>query len=121
LLTESLLLSVSGAVAGVVLATLSLNTIVANLPESSFPHEASIHINLAVLLFSIAAAMGTGVLFGLWPDLQLSRTEVSQVMHAGARKMTGGVSGRRARRVDRGANRAYADSGPERVPQSRDS
>jgi len=96
LLTESLLLSVSGAVAGVVLATLSLNTIVANLPESSFPHEASIHINLAVLLFSIAAAMGTGVLFGLWPALQLSRTEVSQVMQASARKMTGGVSGRRA-------------------------
>jgi len=49
-----------------------------------------------VLLFSIAAAMGTGVLFGLWPALQLSRTEVSQVMQASARKMTGGVSGRRA-------------------------
>jgi predicted permease len=96
LLTESLLLSVSGAAAGVVLASLSLNTIVANLPAYSFPHEASIHINLAVLLFSIAAAMGTGLLFGLWPALQLSKTEVSQVMQSSARKTTGGVSGRRA-------------------------
>lgn len=96
LLVESLLLSVSGAAAGLVLAYVSLNTIVANLPEYSFPHEASIHINLAVLLFSIAAAVGTGVLFGLWPALQLSRTEVSQVMQSNARKTTRGVSGRRA-------------------------
>jgi predicted permease len=96
LLTESLLLSVSGAAAGLVLAYLSLHTIVTNLPAYSFPHEASIHINLAVLLFSIAAAMGTGLLFGLWPALQLSRTEVSQVMQSNARKTTGGVSGRRA-------------------------
>ena len=96
LLTESLLLSVGGAAAGLILAYLSLHTMVANLPENSFPHEASIHINLAVLLFSMAAAMGTGVLFGLWPALQLSRTEVSQVMQANARKTTRGVSGRRA-------------------------
>jgi putative ABC transport system permease protein len=96
LLAESLLLSVSGALSGVVLATLSLNAIVANLPENSFPHEAAIQINLVVLLFSITVAMGTGILFGLWPALQLSRTEVSQVMRASARKMIGGVSGRRA-------------------------
>lgn len=96
LLTESLLLSISGAVAGVILASLSLKTIVANLPEYSFPHEASIHINLAVLLFSLAAAMGTGIVFGLWPALQLSRADVSQVMQSNARKTTRGASGRRA-------------------------
>jgi putative ABC transport system permease protein len=96
LLTESLSLSISGAVAGLVLASVCLKTIVANLPADSFPHEASIHISLAVLLFSIAAAMGTGVLFGLWPALQLSRPELSQVMQSSARKTTRGVSGRRA-------------------------
>lgn len=95
LLTESLLLSLTGAVLGILLAYKTVAVIVANLPEFSFPHEASIQINLPVLLFSIAIAVGTGVLFGLWPALQLSRPEVSQVMQSNTRKTTRGVSGRR--------------------------
>ena len=95
LLTESLLLSLTGAVLGILLAYKTVAVIVANLPEFSFPHEASIQINLPVLLFSIAIAVGTGVLFGLWPALQLSRPEVSQVMQSNTRKTTKGVSGRR--------------------------
>jgi predicted permease len=95
LLTESLLLSLTGAVLGILLAYKTVAVIVANLPEFSFPHDASIQINLPVLLFSIAIAVGTGVLFGLWPALQLSRPEVSQVMQSNTRKTTRGVSGRR--------------------------
>lgn len=95
LLTESMLLAVTGAALGVGLAYKSLDVIVMNLPTNSFPHEAAIRINLPVLLFSVFVAAGTGVLFGLWPALQLSKPEVSQVMQANTRKTTRGVSGRR--------------------------
>jgi putative ABC transport system permease protein len=95
LLNESLLLSLTGAALGVGLAYVSLAKIVAWLPENSFPHEASIHINLAVLGFSVGVAIFTGVVFGLWPALQLSRPEVSQVMQSGTRKVAGSVRGRR--------------------------
>jgi len=95
LLTEALLLSLTGAVFGLALAYKTLAVIVANLPEFSFPHEAAIHINLPVLIFCIATAVATGVLFGLWPALQLSRPEVSQVMQSNTRKTTVGVKGRR--------------------------
>jgi predicted permease len=95
LLNESLLLSLTGAALGVGLAYVSLAKIVAWLPENSFPHEAAIHINLAVLGFSVGVAIFTGVVFGLWPALQLSRPEVSQVMQSGTRKVAGSVRGRR--------------------------
>ncbi|MGO9936279.1 MAG: ABC transporter permease [Terracidiphilus sp.] len=95
LLTEALLLSITGAAIGLVLAYKTLGVIVANLPEYSFPHEAAIQINLPVLIFCVTAAVATGVLFGLWPALQLSKPEVSQVMQSNTRKTTRGVSGRR--------------------------
>jgi predicted permease len=94
LLTEALLLSITGAALGLALAYKTVDVIVANLPEFSFPHEAAIHVNLPVLLFCIAIAIGTGVLFGLWPALQLSHPEVSHIMKANTRKTTGDVRGR---------------------------
>jgi putative ABC transport system permease protein len=95
LLTESLVLSLTGAGLGVLLAYRSLAIIVSMLPEYSFPHEAAIQINLPVLLFSVGVALFTGILFGLWPALQLSRPEVSQVMQSSTRKIAGGVRGRK--------------------------
>jgi len=71
LLTESLLLSLTGAALGVLLAYRALALIVELLPKYSFPHEASIQINLPVLAFSVGVALLTGILFGLWPALQL--------------------------------------------------
>jgi putative ABC transport system permease protein len=95
LLTEALLLSITGAAFGLALAYRTVSLIAANLPEFSFPHEAAIHINVPVLIFCIVMAVGTGVLFGLWPAWQLSRPEVSQVMQSNTRKTTGDVRGRR--------------------------
>ncbi len=89
LLTEALLLSLTGALLGVLLAYWALAMIVEMLPKYSFPHEAAIQINLPVLLFSVGAALFTGILFGLWPALQLSRPEVSQVMQGTTRKIAG--------------------------------
>jgi len=94
LLSESLLLSLTGAALGVLLAYRALALIVELLPKYSFPHEAAIQINLPVLAFSVAVALFTGILFGLWPALQLSRPEVSQVMQSTTRKIAGVVGGR---------------------------
>jgi predicted permease len=95
LLTEALLLSLTGALLGLVLAYKTVSLIVANLPQFSFPHEAAIQINLPVLIFSIAVAVATGVLFGLSPAWQLSRPEVNQIMQSNSRKAIGSVRGRR--------------------------
>jgi putative ABC transport system permease protein len=99
LLTESLLLSLTGAVLGVLLAYRLVAIIVEMLPQYSFPHEAAIKINLPVLLFSVAVALFTGILFGLWPALQLSKPQVSQVMQSSTRKIVGGVRGRATNNV----------------------
>ena len=95
LLTESLLLSLTGATLGLFLAFKTVSVIADNLPHFSFPHEAAIHISLPVLAFCIAVAIGTGILFGLSPAWQLSRPEVSQVMQSNSRKAIGSVRGRR--------------------------
>ncbi|MGA8341888.1 MAG: ABC transporter permease, partial [Candidatus Sulfotelmatobacter sp.] len=94
LLTEALFLSLTGAALGVLLAYRALAIIIVLLPKYSFPHEAAIQINLPVLAFSVGLALFTGILFGLWPALQLSRPEVSQVMQSSTRKIVGAVRGR---------------------------
>ncbi len=95
LLTESLLLSLTGAGLGLLLAYKTLGVIVSNLPQYTFPHEAAIQINVPVLIFCIAVAVGTGILFGIWPALQLSKPEVSQIMQSNTRKTTSDLRGRK--------------------------
>jgi hypothetical protein len=65
------------------------------LPPYALPSEAVIRINLPVLFFSVGVALTTGVLFGLWPALQLSRTQVGEIMKSSTRRMTGSVRARR--------------------------
>ena len=93
LLTESLILSLAGATLGVLFAYRLLAIMVALLPKFSFPHEAAIQINVPVLAFSVIVALMTGILFGLWPALRISRPEVSQVMQSSTRKIIGVVQG----------------------------
>jgi len=95
LLTEALLLSVTGAALGVGLAYVSLARIVDLMPQYSFPHEAAITINTPVLLFCVMVAVVTGVLFGMWPALELSRPQVSQMIQGSSRRVAGSVNGRR--------------------------
>jgi predicted permease len=99
LLTEALMLSFTGAVVGIALANSLVKLIVNWLPEFSFPHEATISINLPVLFFSVGLALLTGIIFGISPALQSARPDVAQVMQANTRKITTGVHGRRAHSV----------------------
>jgi predicted permease len=96
LLTEPLLLAMIGALLGVLTSYGALALIHRLLPKSSFASEAVIGINLPVLFFSITVALGTGVLFGLWPALQLSRMHIGEIMQSGARRLAGSVRGRNA-------------------------
>jgi len=95
LLTEALLLSFTGTSLGILLGYKLLRLIVDWLPQFSFPHEAAIKMNLPVLLFSVALALLTGVVFGIAPALQFSRPNIAQVMQSSTRKATTGVKGRR--------------------------
>ena len=96
LLTEALLLASVGAALGVLTSYGILAVIKVLLPPYAFAPEVVIGINIPVLLFSVAVALATGILFGLWPALQLSRTQVGQAMQSNARRMVGSVHGRKA-------------------------
>ncbi len=95
LLTESLLLSLTGAGLGIFVAYRTIGFIIPRLPEYSYPYEADFHINLAVLFFSVGLALLSGIVFGLFPALQSARPEISEVMQAGTQRLTGSVKGRR--------------------------
>src|ERR1700753_1118717 len=95
LLTESLILACIGGGLGVLFAYQSLGLIVARLPKQSFPNEADFHVHVPVLLFSVGLALITGVLFGLFPALQLARPEIGQIMQSSTRKVAGSVRGKR--------------------------
>ena len=66
------------------------------LPRFAFAPEVVIRINLPVLVFSGVVALATALLFGLWPALQLSRTQAGQIMVSNTRRVAGSVRGRRA-------------------------
>ncbi len=95
LLTESLLLSLAGAGLGVFVAYRAIGFLVPRLPDHSYPYEADFHINLPVLYFSVALAVLSGIVFGLFPALQSARPQITQVMQTGTRRLTGSVKGRR--------------------------
>jgi predicted permease len=96
LLTESLGIATTGAALGVLLAWRGLSLLAARLPENSFPAESVIKMNLPVLLFSVALAFLTAIVFGLWPALQLSRPEIARLMQTSSRRVAGSVGARRS-------------------------
>jgi len=95
LLTEALLLAVAGAGLGSVLAYQAVDFIVARLPEYSFPHEADFHVNLPVLAFSIGLAVLSGIVFGIFPAVDVGRRELNPTMQSGSHKVAGSVRGKR--------------------------
>jgi predicted permease len=94
LLTESVLLSVVGGVAGVLFAFGAIKTIVALMPEFYVPNEARVAINTPVLLFSVVVAVLTGIVFGLAPAMQGSRPDVTEALRSGRGAADGARGGR---------------------------
>lgn len=95
LLLESLALSLSGALLGVLLAYRAVAWIGVWLPRGSFPNEAALGLNLPVLFFSIGLAVITSICFGLSPALSLSRPDLAQIIQANTRRAPGAVKGKR--------------------------
>jgi predicted permease len=89
LLTESLLLALTGTCLGILVAYKGVTFVKAALPFYSFPHEAAISINFPVLVFSAAAVLVTGVLSGISPALALARPEVATVLQSSSTKIVG--------------------------------
>jgi len=80
LLTESVLLSVLGGAFGLLLAYWMLDALVAADLQLPVPVDDALTIDGRVLAFTAALAVLTGVLFGLAPAIQASRTEVVPVL-----------------------------------------
>jgi predicted permease len=99
LLTEALVLSVSGGGFGMLLAFGGVRLVRHFLPQSVFPAEAEILLNVPVLLFSAGVSMATGIVCGLWPALRVSRAQLRQAMDAGSAKLAGHAGARRSHMV----------------------
>jgi predicted permease len=95
LLTESLLLAITGTGLGILFAYRLLALIVAWMPERLFPPDVAIRINAPVLLFSAGLALAITVLFGMMPALRMAKPEIGQVMQSNSIKAAGSVRGKR--------------------------
>jgi predicted permease len=73
LLTESILLSIIGGVAGLLLALWILKVLLALKPPIDFPLALDAGVDWRVLLFSLAVSVVAGAIFGLAPALQATR------------------------------------------------
>ena len=94
LLTESVVLSVCGGLAGLLIARWGLDVLVALAP-TTLPRASDIGLNGGVLIFSLALSLLTGLLFGIAPALLASRGDVNESLKQGARGSTeGGARGR---------------------------
>jgi predicted permease len=88
LLTEAVILAVTGGVVGMLFAYAAIHLIVGLLPEYSIPHEVVIRLNLPVLLFSTAVSVLVGILAGLSPALQFSSPHISQMVQSSGTRST---------------------------------
>ena len=84
---EGLLLAVTGAACGILLAYAAVSIITASLP-STLPRAGDIAVDLRVLGIAVCASVLLGGLLGLLPALQASRTDVTTVLRDGGRAMT---------------------------------
>lgn len=97
LLTESLLLSIVGGGAGLVLAIWIIKALVAFKPPIDIPLVVDVGIDWRVLLFSLLVSIAAGTIFGLAPALQATSPRLSQVLRETATQ--GGAGRTRLRSV----------------------
>jgi putative ABC transport system permease protein len=93
LLAESVVLSILGGVLGAVLAMWSVEALVAANPLQ-IPRLQNVTVDRGLLLFTMAVSTATGVLFGLVPALQLSRSDGGETLREAGRGSSGGRSAR---------------------------
>jgi putative ABC transport system permease protein len=97
LLTESMLLSLLGGAAGLLIAYWGVPVLVAALPQNqlnAMPFLKTLSLDAGILTFSFALSLLTGLIFGLAPALQSSRLDLNEVLKEGGRNMSAGAGHR---------------------------
>ena len=89
LLTESVLLAMIGGVLGLGLSWAATRYF-ATLGNNNLPQGMPIVMDTRVLLFMVAISVLTGIFFGIFPALQLSKTNVNETLRDEGRGSTGG-------------------------------
>jgi putative ABC transport system permease protein len=87
LLTESALLAIAGAIAGLAVTAWGIRLLTALAP-GDLPRITESGLNLQVLVFTAAMAVFTSVLFGLVPALQAVKPELAATLKEGGRSET---------------------------------
>jgi len=98
LMTESVVLSVAGGALGLLLAIWGTRVIVAAMPDN-IPRTGEITIDSNVMLFTIALSLLTGLLFGLAPAIQASKSDLHNSLKEGSKGQSSGVRHNRTRSV----------------------
>ena len=88
LLTESVMLGMTGGVIGLLLAKWGTQAILAALPET-LPRTEEIGIDGHVLLFTLGISVVTGIVFGLVPALKAMRPDMHETLKEGGRGSSG--------------------------------
>jgi putative ABC transport system permease protein len=96
LLTESVLLAIVGGVLGLLLAVESVKWLVALNPN--MPRAAEVGVDGHVMVFTLLVSVLTGLLFGLAPALQTSRSNLQETLRDGNRSGGSDAAGRALRR-----------------------
>lgn len=99
LLTEGVLLSLAGGVAGLLLAAWGVDLLRSLIPEGMIPRAAEVGFDLRVLVFTFATAIITGLVFGLAPAVQAARVDVNHSLKEGSRKGAAGAGRGRLRNL----------------------
>jgi predicted permease len=99
LLTESLLVALAGAAAGILLASWMTGSLLALAPVTYFPLFFSARLDSPVLGFTVLLALLAGVLFGLAPALEAVKPDLSESLKSGGRSLTATSKSQRLRRL----------------------
>jgi putative ABC transport system permease protein len=94
MLVESLALGLVGGAAGLLLALWGIEFLSAATQRMSTPRAQSIGLNGRVLLFTCAASLLTGLIFGSVPALQASNPDLNDALKEGGRSSDGIRRGR---------------------------
>ena len=88
LLTESVILALMGGVASLAVAGLTLKLLASLLPADA-SSILQLSLQPSVVAFAAALAVGTGLLFGLFPALHSTRSELIDAIRANAGQISG--------------------------------
>ena len=99
LLTESLLISLAGGAAGLLVGSWTLGALVGSIPESIGAQGLQAKFDYRVLLFALGISILTGLLFGLIPALRSTGADLQSTLREQGANVFGGKSNVRLRKA----------------------